>query len=162
MNSNESINKRIRFSIIDFVILLIVVALTVGVIVRYDLVSKLLTKTTLIDAKVTFTAESLSGAQLNALKEGTQFYSDGDLFGTLHTVSSDKTLIYTENSDGTLGFTESDELFDVNGSFLIKVVKTDNGYLIDGKHYIAPGSQFEIKANGAAICITIISLNEIN
>ncbi len=162
MNKNENAKKEVSFSIIDLVILLVVLALTVGIVLRFDIVGKLFSKTTLNDAKVTFIAESLTDAQLSALKEGTQFYSDGELFGTLHTVSSDKSLIYVENSDGSLGFAESQNSFDASGSFLIKVLKTDDGYLLGGKHYIAPGSQFEIKANGAAICITILSLNETN
>lgn len=162
MNNNENVKKKISFSIIDLVILFIVLALAAGIILRYDIVGKLFSKTTPNDAKITFIAESLTDAQLAALKEGTHFYSDGELFGTLQTVSSDKTLIFIENPDGTIGFTESPEYFDATGSFVIKVIKTDNGYLWGGKHYIAPGSQLEIKANGAAICITILSLNETN
>ena len=162
MNNSETARKRVPFSIIDLVIILIVVALAAGIIVRYDVVNKLFSKTTLTDAKVTFVAESISQGQASALKEGQQFYVDDKLFGTLHTVSTDKTLIYTENSDGTLSSSESNELFDASGSFLIKVTKTEEGCLLGGKQYIAPGSQFEIKANGAAICITIISLENTN
>ena len=162
MNTNENTKTRVTFSVIDFVIILIVIALSAGIIVRYDVVNKLFPKTTLTDAKVTFVAESISQGQVSALKEGEQFYMGGKLFGTLHTVSTDKTLIYTENPDGTLSSSESNELFDAGGSFLIKVTKTDQGYLLGGKQYIAPGSQFEIKANGAAICITIISLEKTN
>jgi hypothetical protein len=162
MNNYESTKKKISFSIVDLVIILVIVALIVGIVARYDVVNKLFSKTTLSDAKVTFAAESLTEAQVKALKEGTQFYSNDKLFGTLHTVSSEKTLIYSEGADGTLVSSESSELFDVSGSFIIKVTKTDSGYLLGAKQYIAPGSQFVIKANGAAICITIISLNETN
>lgn len=162
MNTNEKAKRRISFSVIDFVIILVGIALIAGIIVRYDIVNKFFSKTKLTDARVTFVAEALTPAQASALKEGTQFFSNGTLFGTLYTVKSDNALIYTENADGTLVSSESSELLDADGSFLIKVTKTDRGYLLGGKHYIAPGSQLEIKANGAVISITIISLTETN
>ena len=162
MNTNEKAKRRISFSVIDFVIILVGIALIAGMIVRYDIVNKLFSKTKLTDARVTFVAEALTPAQASALKEGTQFFSNGTLFGTLYTVKSDNALIYTENTDGALLSSESSELLDADGSFLIKVTKTDRGYLLGGKQYIAPGSQFEIRANGAVISITIISLTVTN
>ena len=178
MNTNEKARKKLTFSVIDFVIILVGIALIAGIIVRYDIVNKLFSKTKLTDAKVTFVAEALTPAQASALKEGTQFFSNEALFGTLHSVKTDNALIYSENVDGTLISSESSELLDADGkpvkdgengeildadgSFLIKVTKTDRGYLLGGKQYIAPGSQFEIKANGAVISITIISLTVTN
>lgn len=162
MNTNEKARKKLTFSVIDFVVILVGIALIAGIIVRYDIVNKLFSKTKLTDAKVTFVAEALTPAQASALKEGTQFFSNEALFGTLHSVKTDNALIYSENVDGTLISSESSELLDADGSFLIKVTKTDRGYLLGGKQYIAPGSQFEIKANGAVISITIISLTVTN
>ena len=50
--------KRLRFSVIDFVIILMVIACLVGVIMRYDLADRLFSKTVLTDARVSFVAES--------------------------------------------------------------------------------------------------------
>ena len=162
MNAGEIKKKRLKFSIIDFVIIILFAALIIGMIARYDVADRLFTKTQLIDAKITFTAESLTKAEVSVLKEGSQLHDKNGLFGTLHTLTAENTLVFTEAADGTLVSSESSSLSDINGSILVNVSKSSDGYLLNGKHYIAAGSQFTLKSNGAEITITVLSLNVAN
>jgi len=156
---NTQGTKRARFSVIDFVIILMILACLVGVAMRYDLAEKLFSKTTLIDARITFVAEAVTPEERAAFSENTVFYTDRDTFGILTTIESHPALIYYENNIGSLVHYEHDTLLDLNGSFRAKVLDTDNGYLLNGNTFLAPGSTFTVKAGGASVLITIISVD---
>ena len=153
--------KRLRFSVIDFVIILMVIACLVGVIMRYDLADRLFSKTVLTDARVSFVAESVLPAEKAVFVENTVFYTDLDAFGTLISVESKPARIYYENSVGALVYYEHDTLQDLSGSFRVKVLDTDSGYRLNGNTFLAPGSVFTVKAGGASVVITIISVEAV-
>ncbi len=163
MSKKTHTDTSASFSIVDFVIVLIAVSLIVGVVIRYDVVDNLFSKTSLVEAKVTFTAEAITENEADAFTENKRFYTEGgDLFGTLSTVSEPaKALMYIENSEGVLISYEHDSLLDVAGSFTCKVMPSENGYLLGGNRYIAAGSVFTVKSNGVSVKITVISITEI-
>lgn len=161
MNKAVQRNRKTKFSIIDFTIIVIVITLLIGIAARYDIVNRLFSKTSLTDAKVTFVANAISDAEVKALKENTDFYVNGEVFGTLTSISEPVyALIYAENEYGVLVAYEDKNSFDIEGTFNCKVIKSENGYLLGGTRYIAAGSEFTIRANGVAITITIISVQE--
>lgn len=161
MNKALQRNRKTKFSIIDFVIIVVVITLLIGIVARYDIVSRLFSKTSLTEAKVTFVANAISDAEVKALKENTDFYANGEIFGTLTSVSEPVyALIYTEDENGALVAHEDKNSFDVEGTFACKVMKSENGYLLGGNRYIAAGSQFTVRANGVAVTITVISVQE--
>ena len=155
-------DKKISFSVIDFVVIIIIIALFVGVIARYDVVDRLFSKTSLVEAKVTFVAEAITAEEAAAFKENNKFYTDGDTFGTLTAVSDPAAaLMYRENSEGVLVPYEHDSLLDIRGSFTCKVISSKNGYLLGGNRYIAAGSVFTVRADGVAVKITVLSIEEL-
>lgn len=163
MSKSVQRGRKINFSVIDFVIIVIALTLLIGIAARYDIVNRLFSKTSLTDAKVTFVASAISDAEANAFKENTAFYANGELFGTLTSVSEPVyALIYSENEHGVLTSHEDKNLFDIEGSFSCKVMKSENGYLLGGNRYIAAGSEFTVRANGVAVTITIISVQELD
>lgn len=155
--------KKISFSVIDFSVIVIVIALFVGVIARYDVVDRLFSKTSLVNAKVTFVAEAISAEEAAAFTENNKFYTDGDVFGTLTAVTDPaKALMHRENAAGELVAYEHDTLLDVRGSFTCKVMESKSGYLLGGNRYIAAGSVFTVRADGVAVKITVISVETVN
>lgn len=163
MSKNLNAEKKFTFSVIDFAVILVVVALFVGVIARYDVVDRLFSKTSLTNAKVTFVAEAIAPEEAAAFTENNKFYTDGDVFGTLTAVSEPaKALMYRENSEGELVAYEHDTLLDVRGSFTCRVMGSKSGYLLGGNRYIAAGSVFTVRANGVAVKITVISIEELD
>ena len=160
--SKRNSDRKISFSVIDFAVIIVILALTIGVIARYDVVDRLFSKTSLVDAKVTFVAEAITPEEAAAFPENNKFYTDGDLFGTLTAVTDPaKALMYRENSAGELVAYEHDSLLDIRGSFTCKVMSSKNGYLLGGNRYIAAGSVFTVRAEGVAVKITVISLEEL-
>lgn len=163
MSKKTNSKSKLTFSVIDFAVIVIVIALFAGVIARYDVVDRLFSKTSLVNAKVTFVAEAITEEEASAFTENNKFYTSGDVFGTLTTVTDPvKALMYRENSSGELVQYEHDSLLDVRGSFTCKVMKSNSGLLLGGNRYIAAGSVFTVRADGVAVKITIISVETLN
>ena len=156
--NNKSNSKKISFSVIDFTIIIVILALLVGIIARYDVVDKLFSKTSLVEARVKFVAEAITPEEASAFNENNKFYIDGEQFGVLTAVTPQKAIMYRENAQGALVSYEHETLIDLKGDFTCKVMKSDSGYLLGGVRYIAAGSVFTVRANGVAVKITIISI----
>lgn len=156
--TNIKTPKRFRFSVIDFVIILLLLASLVGIVIRYDLANKLFSKSSLVDAEITFLAEAVTPAEAGAFTVNSRFYENGTLFGTVSSIKSDKALIYTENDNGYLVSYEDETLLDLNGTFLCEVLPTENGYLLNGNRYIAAGSVITLRANGVSVTLTVLSI----
>ncbi len=158
MNQKPNRASRARFSILDFVIILILLACAVGAALRYDLAGRLFSSSEPKEGTVSFTAEALTDSQADAFAENTQFFSDGKPFGKLVSVSSSPAVGYYENNEGVYTEYEREGLFDLTGSFTCELVRTDGGYLLNGKTYIAPGSVFPLKAGGVSVSVLILSV----
>ncbi len=163
MGKKNNSERKISFSVIDFSVIIVVLALLVGVIARYDVVDRLFSKTSLTDAKITFVAEAITSEEASAFTENNKFYTEGDVFGTLTAVTDPaKALMYRENAAGELVAYEHDFLLDLRGSFTCKVMESKSGYLLGGNRYIAAGSVFTVRADGVAVKITVISIETLN
>ena len=164
MSKKQNSEKRFSFSIIDFAVILVILALFIGVIARYNVVDRLFSKTSLQNAKVTFVAEAITEEEAAAFTENTKFYTDGELFGTLTAVTDPvKALMYHENAEGKLVAYEHESLLDIqSGAFTCKVMESKNGYLLGGNRYIAAGSVFTVRADGVAVKITVISVETLD
>lgn len=160
--NNRQTKKKFSFSIIDFIIVFVVIALIVGVVVRYDIVGRLFSKTSLENAKITFIAEKISPEEAKAFVDNSVFYTGNEEFGVLLNSASEKSIIYIENETGALISYEDEKLLDINGSFTCKVLKTDNGFLLNGNRFISAGSTYMIKTNGVSVKILVISVEEVN
>ncbi len=163
MSKKSNSEKKITFSVVDFAIIVVIIALFIGVIARYDVVDRLFSKTSLVNAKVTFVAEAITAEEAAAFTESNKFYTDGDVFGTLTAVTDPaKALMYRENAAGELVAYEHDSLLDLRGSFTCKVMASNSGYLLGGNRYIAAGSVFTVRADGVAVKITVISVETLD
>lgn len=159
--SHPIAKKHLRFSVIDFIIILLVLAGIIGVAVRFDLVGRLFSKTSQVDAEITFIAEAISPAEAAVFTEGTTFYHQNERFGTLLSASAETALIYAENDAGVLVSYEDETLLDLTGTLSCRVLPTDDGYLLTGNRYIAAGSSFLLQADGIAVTVTVIAIEEI-
>lgn len=65
--------KRVKFSVADFVIILMIIACIIGVAMRYDIAEKLFSKTKAEDVRVTFAVSSATDNTNNAFSTGAVF-----------------------------------------------------------------------------------------
>ena len=158
---NHTIEKKprtIRFSVLDFVILFLVLACVAGIVLRSGLIDDLFVKTHARKIQVSFIAEAVTPEQDSVFTENTVFYREGERFGILTAAASESALIYYEADSGILSGYRHDTLRDLTGTFTCEALHTDNGYLLNGKTYIAPGSVFEIKANSVSVTVTVTAI----
>ena len=161
MNNNISENKRnIRFSIADFVIILMVFACLIGALLRYDIAEKLFSKSVKNEYTITFLAEALTENEATAIRDGEKFFLDGDIFGEIQASDITNSVAYYEDNSGALVSYVKQDAFDVTGKIICELVDSENGYLLGGKTYIAPGSSFKVKEKEIEISILVISIND--
>lgn len=159
--TTPTLKKRLRFSVIDFIIVLLILFGIVGIAVRFDLVGRLFSKTEKVDAEISVIAEAISPAEAAAFTDGTVFYCQGETFGTLKSSTSEAALIYVENDSGTLVSYEDETLLDLSAVLTCRLLPTDDGYLLNGNRFIAAGSTFFLQANGVAVTVTVLSIEEV-
>lgn len=150
--------KRARFSVADFVIILMVIACLVGVAMRYDIAEKLFSKTKAEEVRVTFVVSSATDNTYQAFASGAVFTCDDETFGRLEEVSATPAVQYYENSSGVLTEKKNDELHDITGTFVCQLVRSDSGYLLGGRTYIAAGSTFTLRCGTVKTTVLITSV----
>lgn len=161
MNRNNEKRSLLRFSIADFIIVLIAIACIVGVVIRSGLAEKILSRTETAEMTVSFKAEALTEKEAEVFTENAIFYLDGKIFGKLVSSSSENAFGYFENDRGVLTEYEKEGLLDVSGSFVCKLATTDSGKLLNGSTYVAPGSVFTLKADNREISVVITGISPI-
>ncbi len=158
---SEKKPSRIRFSVIDLVIVLLILACAGGLVLRYGLADKLFSKTELKQVQIVFVAEAVTPDQDAVFTENTVFYHEGERFGILTAAASEQALVYRENDNGALISYHHDTLRDLRGTFACEAMETDNGYLLNGTSYVAAGSVFTVKAENVSVTVTVIGVKSL-
>ncbi len=154
----EQKKRRVRFSVIDFVIILLILACGTGIVMRYDLVGRLFSNSAQKEARIAFVAEAISQEEAEVFRNDTKVYVGDSLFGTVSSVETTPAIIYRENANGVLISYEDESLADVHGTVTAEAVFSENGCLLNGNTFLAPGSVFTIQAHGISVTITILSV----
>lgn len=157
MNSTK---KKTRFSLADFLIILVIISCALGLLFRTGLIDKFLDKTKTEELSVKFCAEAIPENTNSVFVENALFYDGNDLFGKLVSANIEPAVGYYENERGELTEYEIAEHVDIYGTFLCQLAHSENGYLLRGQTYIAPGSTFVIKSEGQITEITILSIGK--
>lgn len=152
--------KRIRFSVADFVIILMILACVIGVAMRYNIAEKLFSKTKAEEVTVSFSVSSATENTEQAFTPGAVFTYEDMTFGRLHDAGSSAAVRYYENDSGILTAGSAEGLYNITGTFVCQLVKTDSGYLLDGKTYIAAGSTFTLRCGAVRTTVLITSVGE--
>ena len=147
--------KRVKFSVADFVIILMIIACIIGVAMRYDIAEKLFSKTKAEDVRVTFAVSSATDNTNNAFSTGAVFMYGS---GKLEEADSSPAVQYYENSSGVLTEKKNEGFYDITGTFVCRLVSTDSGYLLDGRTYIAAGSTFTLQCGAVRTTVLITSV----
>ena len=159
MNENNKTTRHAHFSVIDFLIILLVLVVLTGIAVRYHIVSRLFSHATLVVAQITVVAANISAEEAAVFTKNTVFSSGESTFGTLTQVTAEKATLYLESPAGTLITYQSADHYDVTATFSVKVVHSEDGYLLGGNTYIAAGSQFVLSAENVSVTVLVTYLD---
>ena len=150
--------KKHRFNIVDFVLVVAVAACIVGVVVRSNLRGNLHQSTD--TAEVTILVEGLLETSSDALKTGDIFYNSvtDKEFGELLSVEKAPAKIRFINTDGTVSYTVYKDRVDVTMKVKISGYDTENGFMLGGTTYIGCGSNFQISSRHIETQCTVLDI----
>ena len=181
VNGNEKNKKQYRIKALDVVVVLLILLSVFGIYFRFNLMDKLSIGRNLKEYTVSFEIKDIRYTTEAYMEVGDKvyFYDDGEEFGTLIKASKDasdeeKKALRGVNAAKTVmvedanGKTKAVEVFypddsrkDAYGRMLCKGTYSDeNGFLVDGTKYIAPGSVLKIKTELVTVDVIIISIEE--
>ncbi|MBO4770713.1 MAG: DUF4330 family protein [Clostridia bacterium] len=150
-------NKR-RFSVIDFVIILVAVAAVAVAFIKSGLYDRLIVHREKVEATITFVLENASEAVLADFRSEAPVYYSERQISKLDGISSAPQISYVEGNDGKLIAVESGDRFEIEGRFRCTLTTASDGYLIDGAKYVSPGTELCIRLGNSVVTVTVISL----
>ncbi|MBQ4054440.1 MAG: DUF4330 family protein [Clostridia bacterium] len=153
---------KVRFNIIDFLIIVIVIGCIAGVIMRYDIVDKIVVDRDRDEVSVSFMITGISPQIADQIKDGDEFYVVGasDRLGVLadHTVTNAEKVEANENGFPVRSYDDTSR--DVRGTFTSYGVNDDNGFFLGGTLFIAPGKTLTIESRNVRISVIITEISQ--
>lgn len=153
-------NIRKRFNIIDFAVIIIILGCIAGLIVRYNLIERVVNAVDNDPVSVNFIAKELSPEIAGVVKNGQEYYlcdSDTYLGKINHIKVSDGRTVYADES-GQAVFGTDPTVKELRGNFTLKGAKTEKGFLLDGVEYLAPGKELVIQCDEVILSVIITEI----
>ncbi len=150
-------NKKPRFALLDFIIILVVIAGIAGALARNGVIGRLFQGNESEDVKIAYTVENITGAQASQIKDGTAVYLDGIQLGNLISAQTGQYESYKQSSSGEL-ITAVTENFTVSGEISATLSKTANDGYRFNKEFIGAGSERTVRIGNAEVKITVLSV----
>ena len=161
MENRENKVKKFRFNIIDFLVIVAVLACIVGVALRYNVVEKISENTALEEYDVSFVISGIKLTSVDALIPGDSFYwtQTNELLGVLKSKDQPTpTKVYYSDANGVLVENFSTNRYDVRGILGCDGVMTDDGFMIGGNLYVAPGKSFLLESPHLQVTVQITDI----
>ena len=151
-------NKKIRFNVLDFSIVLLSVLSILAIVFWNDIRVAFMYEE--VDAEYTFLATGVTEEMLVYLTVGEDFVfsEDGKKAGTITYVESEKELSRITLVDGTNKTYEGDTYI-VKGRAAVKGCKKENGFYISDKYFTVAGKKFKVETSKVNIEIEISEIN---
>lgn len=163
---NKVENSKKRFNIIDFLIILVVLALVLSIALRYNLADRVGITSRSDEVTVSFLVQKVSPTTIDAILPGDVFYIDQNsvLLGTLLTAQRYEAEQYHENEDGEMILSYTSAYIDIRGEIKASGSMTDSGFMLNGTTFIAPNKKITVKSKNVTcdIIVTSITVNHDN
>ena len=143
---NKKTQKNNRFNIIDFMLIVAVLACIIGVAARTNIKQNVLLSDD--TATVTVMVRGLMKDSVKQLVAGDKYYyqSTGGSIGTLQSFQATPSKVRTPRMDGTIVISESADRADVICKVKVEGVATDTGFHVDGAQFIGSGSSIFVRS----------------
>ena len=171
-NKKESTatNSKAHFNVIDAVVILLVIAIGLGIFFRARIVDKLWAESKMGDYVISFSIEDIRYSTPTYMNVGDEVYfADGELLGELISESDNVNALnitpaakYFADNNGNMVevfYPDSESRVDVKGKIQCQgYYDEDGGFSIDGRHYIAPSQNIDVKTELVSVSINIMSI----
>ncbi len=156
--------RKIRFNIIDFIILVAVIACVVGIALRYDVADRIGVKTNETKVEISFIVHDIKESSADALLIGDEFYwkQNGMSLGTLIEKEIAPAERISENGRGEGVVTYSENKKDARATLVAVGTVTDDGFMLGGTQFISAGKEMEIYSKQVEVLAIITDVTVIN
>ena len=164
-NQNASQSMKLRFNVIDVLIVLIVLACVVGLIVRFSNVGDFSSAESLKTYDVYFSVSNIAYTAEDAFVQGdtVTLADSGAILGEFAGLESILPAeFFARDESGNLivvNYPESTRI-DVTGRIVSHGVMTENGYLLNGTTYIAAGTAYSVQSEHMDFVLEITNIVE--
>ena len=153
--------KKVRFNLIDFIIVIVVIACIVGTVFRATILEKLSFASNSDTATVMFYAENLTSEELASISIGEELSLDGETFGVIKDYASFAQTVVVPTPDGA-SFTQAvdNNLFTITGELEIRGDNTESGFFFGSDIHIGVGKVLSLDGEKCNISIVITKITE--
>ena len=168
MNENNTKtvkSKKFKPNIIDFLIVVVVLGAIVGIILRAGIIEKAAINSSLEKVQISFLIQDINDESENYFNKGDRFYSRTHTcdLGKLETVIPRAAEAFIVDEYGMPIKTESNNhRIDIIGTVIGEGVFTDEGFLLEGVNYIAPGSYILFDSPNVVGGLTVTDIQRIS
>lgn len=143
---NKKTQNTNRFNIIDFMLIVALLACIIGITARTNLRESIVQSND--TATVTVMIRGLLKDSVKQLVVGDEYFDQrsGESIGYLQSFEAKPSKIHTPRLDGTIATTESTDRADVICKVKIEGLASDTGFHVDGIRYIGSGSSFIVRS----------------
>mgnify|MGYP002529754639 CR=1 FL=1 len=162
--NDKNQGKKIRFNIIDLLIVLAVIAVIGTVIVRYDVADKIGKAAVEDSARITLLVQSIREEACNSVNDGDEvtWVQEATRMGNIVRKEVSPAVLYSSREDGVIIKNESALTYDLRCTVDTKGTVSDDGYLLNGVSYIAPGKSITIRNHDITLSAIVLSVDQIN
>lgn len=151
---------KLRFNIIDLVIVIVVIGCIAGVVVRYNVIDRMVLDTKRDEVSISFMVSGISPQIANTIADGEDFYvvETGEGFGKLLSHSVSNASIVEANDSGRPVKSFDDTLRDVRGEFRSYGIVRDDGFFLGGTMFLAPGKALTVESRSVRFSVIITEI----
>ncbi len=167
-NVKTKSTKSFKPNIIDFLVVVVIVAVIAGVaaraILKYSSPDAGNSELTFESVRVSFRLADISESTAEYFNNGDEFFSISheSVFGTLETFQTNPAEIYVADQEGILHKQEAiNDRVDMTGTFISEGVFTEDGFMLQGDGYLIPNSEVYVKSASVTAYILITDVERI-
>ena len=156
--------KRIRFNIIDLVIVIAVIGCFSGIALRYNVMNKIGLNNARDHVEIDFQIIGIRPTSFDAMVKGDTFYwqQNNMKIGTLKEAVSEYNKTYIVKDDQSIVCYEREDRYDVRGTILAEGILTEDGFMLNGTQQISPGKELKVESKNIAVTMTVTRIKPID
>ena len=167
---NESVNhqtKKVRFNIIDLVVVLLILGCIAAVVLpflsRDTLTSAAMMKNESVEMYVPFVITFVEPYAAEKIETGNSLYTtdaESNEMGEVVCLNKLPTRDRVDKADGTFQFVENPNYCDIMGILKISLVETDQGFVSADSNVFNPNCTVNFSCNGWVSVLTVLDVSE--
>jgi len=155
--------NKIRFNIIDFIIVIAIIGCIVGVALRYNVVDRIGISSLNDTVEIEFVIFNIRPTSYDAMVKGDTFYwkQNNMEIGVLKEATGSYSETFIQTEDLKMVKHLRDDRYDVRGTFVAKGAMTESGFMLNGTQFLAPGKSLNVISKNIDVTLTITKITKV-